>query len=426
MISLWIGAAALCAIAALFICWPLWRFGGEKHTGTAIDINARLAENVRLFHEHLAELEAQLSAGRIDAGQFAQLKLEQERALLDDEAHIRAAQQTRSLKVGPVTFTVVVLIAVMAAYGLYRELGSSADVEIRVAQTQKQQLDMLDYQAGKNPSPERTHALISLIETRLADNPEQLQYWFFLARLRMDISDFANAVTAYLQVLERDKESAMVTAEAAQAMFLRDEKTITPDTAALIHKALALEPENTMALGLAGIEAFAKQDYLGAIKHWEHTVKLTGADSPGGQGLMAGIEKAAALFFANGGTQEQLIAARNGRQLSVMVSLGSNVNAEPDQLVYVYARTWQGAKMPLAISRFKVSELPKEVHLTESMAMTPAMTLATVDKVELVARLSQDGTATAKVGDWQGAIGPIDTAAAPAALQITIDQPVTP
>jgi cytochrome c-type biogenesis protein CcmH len=426
MTALWGGAVALCIIATLFIFWPVWRYRSQNSITAAVNVEERLAENVRLFHEHVAELESQLASGRIDSAQFAQLKLEQERALLDDEANIRAAQQTRQLNVGGITFAVVALAALLAAYGLYRELGSSADVEIRMAQAEKQHLDMLDYQAGRNPDPVRTREMIRLIEARLADNPDQLQYWFFLARMYMDISDFTNATNAYLQVLERDKESSMVMAEEAQAMFLRDGSKVNPATVDLVQKALKLDPDNTMALGLAGIDAFGKQDYLGAIKYWGRVVNLSGPDSAGGQALTAGIERAAGLFFANGGTQEQLDAARNGRQIAVNVSLANDVKVQPDQLVFVYARAWQGAKMPLAIARFKVSELPKRVLLTEAMAMTDAMTLATVDSVELVARVSQDGTATAKAGDWQGSIGPVDAAAAPADLQITISEQVAP
>ncbi|MDO8301690.1 MAG: hypothetical protein Q7T18_00460, partial [Sedimentisphaerales bacterium] len=192
----------------------------------------------------------------------------------------------------------------------------------------------------------------------------------------------------------------------------------------LVDKVLKAEPDNTMALGLAGINAFSKKDYVNAIKYWEHTVRLTGEDSPGSQSLMSGIEHAATLYFAEGGTEATLAAARAGRQLSINVSLADGVEASPDQIVFVYARTWQGAKMPLAITRVPVSELPKRVTLTEEMAMTPAMSLGSVDNVEVVARISQDGTAAAKAGDWQGSLGPVDMTSVPADLSITIDQKV--
>jgi len=199
---------------------------------------------------------------------------------------------------------------------------------------------------------------------------------------------------------------------------------MSPPISDLVEKVLRAEPDNTMALGLAGIDAFGKKDYVSAIKYWEHTVKLTGQDSPGSQALIAGIERAATLYFAEGGTEASLAAARAGRQLSINVSLAEGVEARPDQIVFVYARTWQGAKMPLAIARVPVSELPKRVILTEAMAMTPAMSLGSVDNVEVVARISQDGTAAAKAGDWQGSFGPVDMKALPGEVSVKIDQKV--
>jgi len=424
MMSLWVGAALLSMLALGFIFWPLVRFGKQKNGQPSEVIADRLAENVRLFHEHIAELDVQLASGRIEQTQFEQLKLELERALLEDEADIRAAQQTRTLGAGFKTLGVISLLVVAISWGLYQHLGSSADVEIRLAQELKQELDNGDYLAGRNPDPVRAREMVRLIEARLVDEPEQVQYWFLLARVQLDLRDFTQAVNAYQQVLQRDASSPMVMAELAQAMFLRDGNKMSPPISDLVEKVLKMEPDNTMALGLAGIDAFGKKDYVSAIKYWEHTVKLTGEDSPGSQALVAGIERAATLYFAEGGTEASLAVARAGRQLSINVSLAEGVEASPDQIVFVYARMWQGAKMPLAIARVPVSELPKRVLLTEEMAMTPAMSLGSVDNVEVVARISQDGTAAAKAGDWQGSFGPVDMKSVPGEVSVKIDQKV--
>lgn len=424
MMSLWVGIALLVVLALGFIFWPLLRFSKQQNGQSNEVVVDRLAENVRLFREHIAELEAQLATGRLEQAQFDQLKLEQECALLDDEADIRAAQQSRKLGAGFKTMGGVALLVVAASWGLYQHLGSSADVEIRLAQEMKQELDNGDYLAGRNPDPVRAREMVRLIEARLADEPEQLQYWFFLARMHMDLNEFDRAVNAYQQVLQRDSSSPMVMAELAQAMFLRDGNNMSPPISDLVDKVLKAEPDNTMALGLAGIDAFAKKDYVGAIKYWERTVKLTGQDSPGSQALVAGIERAATLYFADGGTEASLAAARAGRQISIHVSLAEGVDVRPDQVVFVYARVWQGAKMPLAITRVPVSELPKQVVLTEAMAMTPDMSLGSVDNVEVVARVSQDGTAAAKAGDWQGSFGPVNMKSVPADLSVKIDQKV--
>ena len=425
MMSLWLGVVLLCALAAVFVLWPLVHHGNRATENTEEQIADRLAENIRLFHEHIAELESQLAAGRIDQVQFDQLKLEQERALLADEADIRALKHNRIVRVGFKTLSVIALAVIVIAWSFYQHLGSSADVEIRQAQERKLALDEADYKAGRASDPERARELARLIKERLTDNPEQLQYWFFLARMQMEVNDFTSAVEAYQQVLARDQESPMVMAELAQATFLRDGNKMSPLVSDLVARVLSVEPNNTMALGLAGIEAFGKQDYIGAIKAWRRTINLTGENTSGSQALQAGIERATGLYFAAGGTKESLAEALAGRQVIVSVSLGDGVDARPDQVVFVYARAWQGAKMPLAITRVKVSELPKQVLLTESMAMTPEMSLASVDAVEVVARISQNASATAQPGDWQGSFGPVDMKSSSEAVSVKIDQKLT-
>jgi len=425
MMSLWVGASLLCLIALGFVFWPLLRQRKEATTvALATEVNARLEENIRLYREHIGELDVQLADGRIDQAQYDQLKLEQERTLLDDEASVRAALPTAAGKFGIKTLAAVAVLVLVGAWGLYHHLGSSADVEVRQAQELKQQLDAEDIKAGRNPDPVRTREVNRLIEARLADVPDHLQYWFFLARNYMELNEFDKAVNAYQQVLQRDKDSAMVMAELAQAMFLRDGRQTNPAISDLVAKVLKTEPDNTMALGLAGIDAFSKKDYINAMKHWERVVKLVGEDTPTGQSLSAGIERAATLYFAEGGTVGDLERARNGRQIGIHVSLADGVKAQPDQVVFVYARAYQGAKMPLAIDRVKVSDLPRVVLLNESMAMTPAMSLGTVDKVEVVARISNDGTAASKPGDWEGNLGPVDLNTAGAVVNVIIDHQV--
>jgi cytochrome c-type biogenesis protein CcmH len=211
MMSLWVGVALLSVLALGFIFWPLVRYGKQQNGQSNEVVADRLAENVRLFREHIAELEVQLAAGRIDQEQFEQLKLEQERALLEDEADIRAAQQSRTLGAGLKTLSIIGVLLIAVSWGLYQHLGSSADVEIRLAQELKQELDNKDYEAGRNPDPVRAREMVRLIQARLADEPEQLQYWFFLARMQMDLNDFGQAVNAYQQVLQRDASFCAMT-----------------------------------------------------------------------------------------------------------------------------------------------------------------------------------------------------------------------
>lgn len=425
MISLWLGIGVLALGALGFILWPLRKYGHADSYLTSDDVSDRLAENVRLFQEHMAELDQQLASGRLDAQQHAQLKLEQERALLADEENLSRIQSRTVKRFGVKSLLAVGVLVIGSAWVLYQNLGASDDVKLQRALQQKHLQDIEDIQQKRTPDPRRAHDLIRQLEARLADNPEHTQYWFLLARTAMEQNDFAKAVGAYQQVLELDKESAMVKAELAQAMFLRDGHKMSPPIAELAKAAVEREPNNSMALGLLGIDSFSNKDYPGAIRYWQRVLSVIGTGSTEAQNIEAGIDRALTLYAASGGNPESLQKAITGRQISLTVSLGSGVVVtSPDQLVYVYARAWQGGKMPLAITRLKVSDLPAQVVLTEAMAMSPSLTLKQASQVELVARISQDGTATAKPGDWQGAVGPINAEAAPSGLSVTIDHQV--
>ena len=426
MINLWLTLSGLLVLAIIFIVWPLWRHR-RSATNTALDqneVSARLAENVRIFREHLAELENNLASQAIDEQQFAQLKLELERNLLEDEASLHALQKKSSQRLGTkvvIGFSVLVLLG---GIFFYQKHGSIPDVYIQSLQQEKLAQDYQDMVQNRDPNPARAKALIVEYEARLKDKPDNLQYWFLLARTHMELGDFGDAVKAYQQLLALDAQSSMIMSELAQAIFLRDNNKITPPVVDLAKNAVTLDPKNTMALGLLGIDAFSRKDFRSAIQYWQKSVDIAGADSQGGRALLAGIEKARQSYVADGGKLEDL-TVKSPYAVTLVVSLGAKAKVSPDQAVFIYARAWQGSPMPLAISRLKVSDLPVTIQLDETMAMTPTASLATASDIEVVARVSPGGSAKAEVGDWQAKQGPISMKSVPELLQLEINEQLT-
>lgn len=95
--------------------------------------------------------------------------------------------------------------------------------------------------------------------------------------------------------------------------------------------------------------------------------------------------------------------------IKVNVSLSPAVarQAAPNDVVFVFARAAQGPRMPLAIVRKQVKDLPITVVLDDSQAMNPDLKLSSVPEVVVVARVSKSGTAYAKAGDIEGMSGPV-------------------
>jgi len=426
MMDLWFGILILLLLAGVFVIWPLWRYKNSA-TSPALDqaeIQARLDENVRIYREHLAELENSRASQAIDEAQFTQLKLELERNLLDDEASLHALHKKSSQYVGvniALGFCALILIG---GVFFYQHHGSSADVYIQTLQQEKLQQDYQDMLQNRDSNPARAQQLIAEFEDRLKVKPDNIQYLFLLARAQMEVGNFAEAAKAYQRVLTLDSQSPMIMAELAQAIFLRDGNKITPPVVDLAKGAVTLDPKNTMALGLLGIDAFNRKDYPAAIKYWQKTVDISGADSQGGRALSAGIEKAKQAFIAEGGKLEDLVA-KSAYAVKVAVTLGANVKAKPDQTLFVYARAWQGSPMPLAIARIKVSDLPTTIQLDETMAMSPAASLANAGDIEVIARISPSGSAKAEVGDWLVKQGPVSMHAIPEKIDLRITEQIT-
>jgi cytochrome c-type biogenesis protein CcmH len=76
--------------------------------------------------------------------------------------------------------------------------------------------------------------------------------------------------------------------------------------------------------------------------------------------------------------------------------------AAPDDTVFIFARPAEGARMPLAILKKKVRDLPLDFRLDDSLAMSPAARLSGATRVVVGARVSKSGQAMPQPGDLEG------------------------
>lgn len=413
MTNLWTGIGVLTLIAIVIMFWPLLSY----QRLTRSEASGRQQQNVDIFRERLAELENERDQGTLAAAEFDTLKLELERNLLIDAEEPPELPARRS-SVGQAQLVTVTLLALMipaAALGLYNHLGRADDLAVA--------LSMPAPGEGQQPSLEQA---VTALQQQLANDPENPEGWYLLANTQMNTGNYAAGVEAFQQVLaylpEDAPQYASVMGQLAQAMYFANEGRMDSAVRAQIDATLAQEPYEIAALGLLGIDAYEQKNYTAAIEHWRKA--LLNADGQAADSLRSGITRARDELIAAGQPVPdlpELAEASIVLQVSLAEDLAGQVS--PEQTVFIFARP-VGGRMPLAAVKRQVKDLPLEIELTDSMAMTPQARLSSQSEVEVSARVSRSGQPRPQAGDLQGVLSPVATTGNSEPVTLVIDQVV--
>lgn len=402
-------------ISAICLLWPLFR-GWREH-------KRHLREDVRtdysgaVIQDRAKELEETKAIGEISDTEFNSLQKDLEKTIAAEEQGARESS-SRAITFGGksrVTLFVLCLFLPLLSFIMYTQLGAKADWVI--AQETKALF------SNANPSEEQQLELIKKVKSRLSSKPNNESLLFLLGELSTITGDFEEAVTTYRNLKEMFPESAEVAAQLAQALFLRAGNVITPEMRENTRRALELNPNLPDALGYAGIDSFQQGDYEQAITFWQLAVKQLDPSSTASQFLTQGIARAKLALEQSGNTPSEQAAIVAAPEIKVSVSVSEAVpELTGSETVFVYARAWQGAKIPLAMERLQVSDLPATVALDKDDAMMQGADITTASQLEVVARISKTGTAAPQPGDWIASFGPVILGEQDAKLALEISE----
>jgi cytochrome c-type biogenesis protein CcmH len=402
-------------LSAAFVMWPfvrtqkLHKFG--LRTGVRSDIRDAIIEDRK------NELLAAKNEGELSENEFSALERDLSQTMHSQE-RTRPDDPERAVTYGSkskLTVLVLTLLIPMFALFVYSTYGAKADWEIA---------DELASLPGTGENMEaNARELQSDIIRRLDKTPDNGNLWFLLGNLSAQLGDFEESVRAYRYLKSLFPESAVVNAELAQSLFLRAGNVVTPEVREHTRHALDLDPEVPTALGLAGIDAFQKKEYKAAIDYWKSAIQRLAPESAASQVLSEGVVRAEAALGIQGSQVSAETTSVDGSSITVRVSLSPEVSGlQGNETLFVYARAWQGPRMPLAIQRLPASGFPLEVSLDSSMAMAEGMDIRSVAQLELIARISRSGNAVPQSGDWTGSFGPVILGEKEGAIELVISE----
>ena len=398
MIEFWLAAGLLLLAALAFLLIPVLR--GRKAQAE----EDRTALNVALYQERLAELQGQRAANVLTDEQLQAGQAEAARELLADTEGVTGERVSRLGKALPL---IAALLVPLVGGGLYLHWGASQQIAAM----------------GEQPREPSMAEMTARLEATVKTEPDSAESWYFLGRIYMAQDRAPDAAKAYEQAVRIAGRAPELLGQWAQALYFANGKQWSDAVAALTNEALQADPNEVTSLGLLGIAAFEAERYAEAIDYWQRLVAQMPAEDPSRASIQGGIERARERLLADGDTAPERAAepakqAVNAIRVRVTLAAELQDKVQPGDSVFVFARAASGPPMPLAAKRLTVADLPVEVELSDNDAMMPQLKLSGFPEVQLVARISRAGNATA--GEWIGRGQPI-ASTAQELQELTID-----
>lgn len=382
--------------------------------------------NVAIAKTQLEDLQLRLQEGELNNNEFDLERQRLERDLADDIALGAEAKQQSGGQW--MLWPVAALFPILAGY-LYLTIGTpEAIVQTTVpAGAQVQAAD------SQQPTPDM-NVVVSRIQQRLAEQPDDARGWFMLGRAHMALGAFDDAVEAIRRSLQLTGDDPEVLVRLADAIAMSQQGSMGGEPESLLTRALAMEPQNPQGLWLLGMAQSERGDHAAAISTWETLLPLLAGDARSSEevrqliaraqqqsGNVASSASAAVDATVNAADNEEtgnagdtesampapaadVVQSQGTEQLTVNVQLGDAIaqGLPASTPVFVYAKASNGPPMPLAVTRRTLGDIPFTVTLSDDDAMIPAMRLSQFAQIDVGARISRSGDAIARSGDFFG------------------------
>lgn len=353
MIQFGIFVALFVAIALCFLLIPIWM---EPKIVSSDDSEI----NIDLAQKKLRILDIDLENGVITQAQYEPLKnelmLSLHRDLNQSEKLIVDEKKGRWLAI---PLGVFVPLLALAIYSVKGDLRAFDDI---TAQTQMKE----------KPTTVDINAMVEKLAQKMKDNPSDSEGWIMLARSYKVMKRYPEAVEALRKALVLTGEQPEVLLQLADVIAMKNGGSLLGEPAELVAKALDIDANNYMGLwlyGLANAEDGKFNEAIGFWKKLQTHYKPEDDDFKEVQKLIDQAREALGQKVESmPESKPETKTVTGGKSIRVSVALDGKLKAtaNPDDVVFIYAKPAYGGKMPLAVVKKQVKDLPVEITLDDN------------------------------------------------------------
>jgi cytochrome c-type biogenesis protein CcmH len=417
--NLWFGILALAMVlcVVIVVLWVMLR----KHT--AANQASQAKANAKVYRDQILDLDREHESGHISHAEWQQSRDELSMRLLEDTS---AQDDPAAKREKPALWTaVIVAVALpMASMGMYLWLG------------EPDAMNPLSVKAPEKADQVELSKMAENLAAKLNEKPDNLQGWVMLGRTYRTLENFDSAISAYDRALKLSADDDLKL-ERVEVLAMKSRGNFEGEPWHVIREILQRDPQHYGALLMAGSASYSHEKYADALKYWQQARQPLTADNPDVPGLdeaIASVQKklglstssldavapAQATSQASEASAKKGTATSSGLTVSGQVSIAQALQGKvkPNDVVFIYATPANGERMPLAIFKTTVSQLPMAFILDDTTAMTPERKLSSAGEVLVKVRVSKSGNAMPQSGDLSGTIGPVKVGAKGLALEI--------
>ncbi len=221
------------------------------------------------FKVQLAEIEAGVKAGRLDAQGAEAAKAELARELMRHRARAQPGSQKASERLIGVGLPVVSLVSVGLAIAAYAVLGTPDQPAAPMAMRLMEQGNPISFSQA-----------ITRVETQLLVSPDDIDGWQVLAPAYMRSERYADAANAYRRILELTPPTPDTLTDLAQALLFENQGVASPEAIAALEQAVEMDPTHPRSRFFLAGDATRRQEWDNAINQWNELIALSGGDEP--------------------------------------------------------------------------------------------------------------------------------------------------
>ena len=394
MILFWSIASSFLLISIIVIIRTLFRNNDAKYSNKATHDQKLREIYIDIENKLISESEAK------DAITELKKLIKKDSENIDFTNSKLRNLKIRSKKIISILIFILVPVFVLT---IYSYIGSSNSIELLATNTSSQELS--------NDNLVSVEEMLKGVERRLIDDPDNANDWLMLANSYVVLKRFTDAVRAYENLYRLNGDDPSLLFRYADVLAMANSGIFKGKPTELVKKGLQLDPENTMGLWLAGLAEYEEGRINKAIDYWQRVLPKLEKGSDEEKNIKKYIEFAAKEN--NISLDNSVVEKTNLSEYSIKlnIELSSDFSAvDINNTVFIYAKPVNSnIKMPIVVLRKKVSDLPLELSLDDSMSMLPNNKLSGYESVIVLARISKTGNAKSEKGDLIGVSNPIST-----------------